>query len=276
MFGKKKTETGPLSFKAASRRPLPLPAHKPYHYRATRERRRAKREQNPRRKATTSGPLLARTASLSPSRDPQSRRRCLAGVTPIAARVIDSAASSSSPAAVGPATRFELFCRGGGRPSRAQGARIARVSYLQVSIIIPSPKRILSCFFLLLTICLVYVCVYLLLARGAEIFYLSALFACSSVLALMFFAFCVAHHRDALFHPLALGCQPRRLKRGLAFPSSGWVVSPDLLGRGWDAVWSSNQFNATAGLQLFILLMGPFRACKYQSATCTLGLVGVG
>lgn len=69
-------------FKAATR-PSPAPTASPETTSTPGERggERARREQNPRGKATTSaspGPL-ARTASPSPSRDPQSRRRFLAG-----------------------------------------------------------------------------------------------------------------------------------------------------------------------------------------------------
>jgi len=106
---------------------------------------------------------LARTASPSPSRDPQSRRRLLVGATPHCGAGLraDSAASSSPPAAVAvsPATRFELCCRGGGRPSRGQGARIARVSYLSLSTIMSPPYADFGVlFFLALSFCLMLVC----------------------------------------------------------------------------------------------------------------------
>jgi len=120
----------PSPFKAATRPPLlPLPAHKPYPTtrlpaeREGRARGVASRTRAEKQPPPPPPPPLARTASPSPSRDPQSRRRLLAGATPHCGAGLraDSAASSSPPAAVAvsPATRFELCCRGGGRPSRA-------------------------------------------------------------------------------------------------------------------------------------------------------------
>jgi hypothetical protein len=78
------------------------------------------------------------------------------------------------------------------------------------------------------------------------------------------------HHRAALF-VRSFECQRRRLNRG----SSHFRVAVGLVSPGtrrcelkWDAVWSPDQFSDTAGVQLFMLLMGPCRACN------TLALLG--
>lgn len=128
-------------FKAASATrhpllPLPLPAHKPYQYQrlpAEREGERAGRtraEKQPPPSASPAG--LGRTASPSPSRDPQ----FAAGSSPERAAPIvawgcrfrcqqpPSSLAPAAGAALSPATRLELCCRGGGQ---GQGARIAGV-----------------------------------------------------------------------------------------------------------------------------------------------------
>ena len=146
------------------------------------------------------------------------------------------AASLHAAAVRCPSTRFELCWRGGGRPSRGQGALVARgLVTSRYQIILPFAPRILACLLLGLAICLVHA----LVARGAESLHLSALFV-DSVLRFILLVLCSSSGRSV--RPTSRSASGEDWSPGLAFPRSGWVVSPGTrrCEIKWDAVWSPN------------------------------------